>query len=421
VYATTAFAYLAEAGLLVVAGAGQQLLGILVLVFLVASGLWASRQLKRGSVLTVSRGVVDVLTPSLLALIAGFNPMAVHLFVGAYLGAVFLVARPKEAATIGGVGLLGILATMILQPLPSPVHLTETGSQAVEIGMVVIGIVASGSMLTMLGRRMWEIRRRLADAADTQREVAETRRRFISMVSHELRTPLASIQGFAELLVAHEYYSGDEITEFSSFIRQQAAHLARLVDDVLVVLRVDAGQLGVEIKPTPIAEILQRVELSVAVAPPKRLVVDAADLVACTDGDRLYQILRNLVENACKYGGDNVTVTVQRHGARVRLAVMDDGPGIPADQVESAFDEYVQLHERATDDQTGFGLGLPIVKRLTEATAGTIRYVRAEDGDSGFVLEFPTCEPSEEHPLAGTCGADGATSHHPAHAGHHVR
>ncbi|HDH03288.1 MAG TPA: ATP-binding protein [Actinobacteria bacterium] len=117
------------------------------------------------------------------------------------------------------------------------------------------------------------------------------------------------------------------------------------------------------------------------------------------DPDRVFQIFRNLIENANKYGGDEIRAKVTRSADRVRVQVWDDGPGIPGALIEAAFSEYVQVHDPADSEQSGFGLGLSIVKKLADAMGASVEY-RLPVGDSGgFLVEFLASERTEEHAL----------------------
>lgn len=392
VHGTRVVTHLIIAVILMVIGVWDQPTGRILVIFVSGVFFWSVIELMRGTRLDVVGTVIDILTPSLVAIVTGLNPFSIHLIVASQVSGAFLVARSKAAATIGAAGLAGLVAVFLLDPTAPLVELTVTGHRVAETGLLVLGVLTIATILSILGRRMWEIRRHLAESAESQREIAETQRHFLSMVSHEVRTPLTSIVGFADVLADSGDLAHDQVSEFSGVIRLQDTHLTRLIDDVLVVLRADTGRLNVEMKPTSIRDVLQRVELSVLVEPPKRLVIEADDLMANTDPDRLFQVIRNLVENACKYGGDTIVVGAHRSGSHVCLTVRDDGEGIPVDQIEEAFGEYVQLHQWAAASKDGFGLGLPIVKHLIEAMGGTIRYDPDGGAGPGFVFEFPALD-----------------------------
>jgi signal transduction histidine kinase len=107
------------------------------------------------------------------------------------------------------------------------------------------------------------------------------------------------------------------------------------------------------------------------------------------DADRLMQVVRNLVENGLKYGGDHVKVSARRTGERVQVRVEDDGVGIPTNMAEAIFDDFVQVGAPAERASSGFGLGLPISRRLVEAMAGAIRFESSPLGGACFVVDLP--------------------------------
>jgi len=210
-------------------------------------------------------------------------------------------------------------------------------------------------------------------------------------VNHELRAPLIAISGYADVLRAtRSELSADETDEFLEIIARQSQHLSRLVDDILVLLRLEAGRLTVSMCAVAVDDIVTNVEQSVDVPRDRHLRRRIeGGLMVTADPDRLFQVLRNLVENAIKYGGPQIQVVARRVGEMIRIEVLDDGAGIPADRVDELFEEYTRL-----ESPRGLGLGLSIVKLLIEAMGGTIGYEGAADGTAGFVLMLPQAGPA---------------------------
>jgi signal transduction histidine kinase len=391
VYMTRAGVWAVGTVLIVAAGYAQTPLGVAVVAFHTIVIYCAVRDFRRQALPSVGWGILDVAMPAALGVIGGYEPSWVHLVIAAQVAGAFLAPRPKYALVIGGAGLISILMGLALDPLPPLIVLSQRGFIIVHYGAIGLGLALGAAVTMILGRRVWLTRERLAAAAESDRRNARTQRRFISMVSHELRTPLTSIQGYAELLADRGEYPEAEIDEFTDAIRSQASHLSRLVDDVLVVLKAEAGRLDIVPVPVDIRQVVSRIDAMVAVVPPKRLSVEAPDDVfAHADVDRLFQVIRNLVENAVKYGGDHIHLSVEQTSDCVRIVVADDGPGIPADRMELAFTEFGQVHEPASTSAGGFGLGLPIVRRLITAMGGDVRY-RPPDAirPGGFIVDLP--------------------------------
>jgi signal transduction histidine kinase/CheY-like chemotaxis protein/HAMP domain-containing protein len=197
---------------------------------------------------------------------------------------------------------------------------------------------------------------------------------FVATASHELRSPLTSIKGFVELLAQTELNARQR--EFVEVVLLSTNRLADLVNDLLDVARVEAGQLEIQRRPISVAEAVR--EVAALMAPQfadrdQELVVDIAPAlpVALADPARVRQIVTNLLTNAHLYTGEGgkVTVRVGASGDFVLLAVSDQGRGMSHEQVDKAFDRFF----RADGSRgTGTGLGLSIVQSLVELHEGSI-------------------------------------------------
>ncbi len=215
---------------------------------------------------------------------------------------------------------------------------------------------------------------------------------FVSMVSHELRTPLTNIAGFA--LAVQESWrdlDGSEVDEFLSIICGEAGHLQNLVDDVLTIPRLEAGRLLLE----PVDFELRPAAFRIAdlLFPPggdkEATVQIGGKVVVNADPNRVEQILRNLLENGRKYGGDHVTVEAHRSGDLYRIVVADNGPGVPAEFRETIFDRFEQVSRGDARSSSGIGLGLTITRRLIEAMGGTIWYEPGFPVGARFCFTLP--------------------------------
>ncbi|HEX9642895.1 MAG TPA: HAMP domain-containing sensor histidine kinase [Acidimicrobiia bacterium] len=388
-----AITYLAGAAVLAWAGAGATAIGRLVVVAYVARGGWSILRLIRPTRPLFADALVDVLAPTLTGVFIGHDPSSLHLLVAAQVAASFLVAAPRRAGIVGAVGTAGIVAGLVADRLAPPAPLTLDGYVIAEQGAIVMGLMLGSIVLFGMSRHMWRLNQRLAKAAATERENAVLQQRFMSMVNHELRTPLTGIRGFAELLrESGADLSREDAIEFVDAIWTQSGHLSRLVDDVLVVLRLEAGGLPVSLQPVDAGAVARAVAGAVSVPTDRELTMDLPELLwVRADPDRLFQVLRNLVENAVKYGGRRISVGGAAAGDRSRIEVSDDGEGIPDDRLEDAFSEFVQL--TAADSGRGFGLGLSIVRHLVGAQGGTLSYRKGPLGGACFSVDLPTESP----------------------------
>ena len=203
---------------------------------------------------------------------------------------------------------------------------------------------------------------------------------FVLTASHELRSPLTSVQGFAELLMLEREKLSPKQAETVEIILDNTRHLVRLLNDLLDLARSDAGRLTIKPVPTEVAPLVEdAVRTMRSQTEARKQVLRRAverDLPQVSvDRDRIRQVLVNLLTNAHEYCPEGASI---RGGCQpignsvVELAVIDDGPGIPADQLEHIFDRFTRGDAGLTQRVGGTGLGLAISKSLVELHGGTI-------------------------------------------------
>jgi PAS domain S-box-containing protein len=229
------------------------------------------------------------------------------------------------------------------------------------------------------------------------RMVEEVKSDFVAAVSHELRTPLTSIYGFAETLLRQDIPFGEEERRiFLGYIASESQRLTEIVDQLLNVARLDAGDLQVELDRidlgSVVSELVESVEES-GVMNGHRFEIDLPDepLAAEADPDKVRQVFNILVENALRYspGGGTVTVGARRSDDRVQVRVADEGIGIPAAERERIFRKFYRAESAARDGAAGTGLGLFIAKELVTAMGGRIWVESTEGEGSSFSFELP--------------------------------
>jgi signal transduction histidine kinase len=216
---------------------------------------------------------------------------------------------------------------------------------------------------------------RLQARLEAERRLRKARDEFIAGVSHELRTPLTSIYGFSEVLLDQGLVDPEESLDLIGLINNESANLSRMVDDLLVSARLDAGSLKLSMDRVVVAD-----EIEAVVGPYRRAgesitVTDVGHAVRA-DRERLRHVLRNLVDNACRHGGEQVWVRGMVQEGRVTVAVADDGAGVPADVLPRLFEPFVQ---DAPVEAGSVGMGLATAKRIAEAMGGDIRHARVND------------------------------------------
>jgi signal transduction histidine kinase len=230
--------------------------------------------------------------------------------------------------------------------------------------------------------------------AQEQRDADDrARREFLTAVGHDLRSPLGSLQAAVEAL--QDGVAPDPDRYLRSMERDVSA-LHRLVDDIFLLSRLEAGAVEIEIQSTDVAEIADEA-IEVLRPTARRLGIDVrleapGPLSAPTDPEALGRVMRNLIDNAIRHGDSSVLVSLDAAG-ELRFRVEDDGAGFPADFVDRAFESFTRADSARTRDGSGTGLGLAIAHRYISALGGSIH---AEPGPGGKVeFSLPLLDSSQ--------------------------
>jgi len=232
-----------------------------------------------------------------------------------------------------------------------------------------------------------EANERLGDDAEKMREMNERLRdlqavkdSFLSSVTHELRTPLTSIRSFSEILLENEDAEDDVKREFISIIHKESERLTRLVNDVLDLAKVEAGEMRFEMAAVDLNLLSREVVRSLApLAEKNGITVESrlpADLPpALGDRDRLHQVLANLLSNALKFSDRGTTVVLSCRGndeSMVEFCVEERGPGIPKEELSRIFDKFCQVGDTIGEKPAGTGLGLAICREIVTLHGGRV-------------------------------------------------
>ncbi len=220
-------------------------------------------------------------------------------------------------------------------------------------------------------------------------EMVESKDRFIASISHELRTPLTAVVGLSQELDRNMHmFSAEDVAEFIHMISDQATELSHIIEDLLVAARADIGTLAVRPERLDVmatVEALTSPSLAFAGSDPVPIIGEAPDAFA--DGVRFRQVLRNLLTNARRYGGESIHVELGTRRAFVTVAVVDDGGGVPEDRIEAIFEPYERAHSEPTQPGS-VGLGLSVARQLTRMMGGDLAYARV-DGTTRFEMSVP--------------------------------
>jgi heavy metal sensor kinase len=228
----------------------------------------------------------------------------------------------------------------------------------------------------------------------------EQQHRFMSEASHELRTPIAVVRGEADLSLSRESRPPAEYRESLTVIRAESRRMSRVVDDLFLLARADAGQLQLTLAEVDVAALAVNCCRSVQSLTPLRgisVVCRAAGpLLVRADEPLVGRVLLNLLDNAIRYGkvGGRVELDVKMEDGQASLAVRDSGPGMPPEVQARIFDRFYRGPEARSADggggETGAGLGLAIAKGIVEAHGGTLTLHHSGTEGTEFRVRLPT-------------------------------
>ena len=285
---------------------------------------------------------------------------------------------------------------------PYVVERTRPDGSAIEVRWEPVkggGLELICTDVTERKRREVELRqlvRTLAEARDHAMAATKAKSQFLANMSHELRTPLNAIIGYAEL-IQDEIYGPvpEKIGETVDRIEQSGRHLANLINDVLDLSKIEAGQINLSFADYSIADIVQTVVTAVEPLAAEKNLGLRADLpdglpVGRGDEQRLTQVLMNLVGNAIKFtDAGKVEIQVRADDGSFLISVADTGVGIAEADQENIFEEFHQADASDTRNRGGTGLGLAISRRMLELHGGRIWVDSKLGAGSTFWLSLP--------------------------------
>ena len=228
------------------------------------------------------------------------------------------------------------------------------------------------------------------------RRLENIRRDFVANVSHELRTPVSTIKGYAETLLDGAIDDVENRMEFLKIIHSDANRLAKLINDLLDLSRIESGKLSLDFREIDLEAVVEHVISGLkSLAETKKITIlkeiqpSATKIVA--DSESMAQIFLNLVENAIKYNNDNgfISITAKGWDGLVSIEVADSGIGIPQEDIPRIFERFYRVDKAHSRQLGGTGLGLSIVKHLIQAHGGDVS-VKSELGKgTRFIITLP--------------------------------
>jgi signal transduction histidine kinase len=284
-----------------------------------------------------------------------------------------------------GIALGAVLFWWLSRRLTEPVLALTRATQDVAAGRYDVAIPeARGSdEISLLTNRFRRMVSRLAEAEQLKRS-------FLMSVSHELRTPLTAIRGHVEALREGIVSEPDQVQSSLDIVAAETDRLERLVGDVLDLAKLQAHRFTVRHEEVDLARVLDHVHGAFAEEARRREIdyrveAEGEPPVIVSDGDRVLQVISNLLSNAFRWTPDGGRVDLQlaaSNGA-VRVDVVDSGPGVPAEDRERIFEPFI------SQDVDGTGLGLPIARELAVALGGRVELTSEPGRGSRFRLVLP--------------------------------
>lgn len=311
---------------------------------------------------------------------------------------------------LGGLLLAGAIGAATVRRTMRPLdRLAHTASQVSELpldrGEVALSVrVPEGDTdpRTEVGKVGAAFNRMLGHVAGalTARQASESRvRQFVADASHELRTPLAAIRGYAELTRRSSQEVPPEIAFAMGRVESESARMTTLVEDLLLLARLDSGRLRVY-EPVDLTRLVMDAVADAHMAGPDHrwlLDVPPEPLLVVGDSDQLHQVVLNLLNNARTHTPPDTTVTtaLSNGDGKVTLVVTDNGPGIPGNILPEVFERFARGDTSRSRAAGSTGLGLAIVAAVVGAHRGEVT-VRSEPGRTEFLVRFPVAEAAED-------------------------
>jgi signal transduction histidine kinase len=254
-----------------------------------------------------------------------------------------------------------------------------------------LSLVLAGPLLATAAYQRW-----IHGALERLREFDRLKDEFIAIVSHELRTPLTSVYG-AAMTLGNQTLDEERRDALIEIVSTESARLARLLDQILWVSRLDSGRARAVITAVDVVPLVSEVVDATRTHLPPQVSVELQHepepAPVSADPDKLRQVLVNLIENAVKYGEGTVEVRVGRDDGRMRFSVRDNGLGIPTEEHERVFEKFYRLDPDMTQGVGGTGLGLYICRELIEGMDGRIWLESSPGAGSTFSFELPLANP----------------------------
>lgn len=306
------------------------------------------------------------------------------------------LARPILFAGLIALILSIILALLLARSVYAPIrHVTQAASEMAR-GNYEQEVPVEGPA---------EVRALAANFNDMSKQVKtsqQTLRDFVADVSHELRTPLTSINGFAQAIQDGTAETPESSAKAAIIIQQESKRMIRLVNNLLELSRLEAGQVEIKREPVDLKEVIQQCQEVFSIRAEEKkifLVTDVEPMPRVMgDIDRLEQVFSNLLDNAIKHTPETGSVVVQGRqtvAGTIEVSVIDSGPGLTGEQMSHIFERF--FHGNGTGNRMGTGLGLAISRQIVLSHGGDIRVYSQPGKGAEFMVRLPALQEPKDH------------------------
>ena len=272
------------------------------------------------------------------------------------------------------------------EPLKRSIVLHTLGARIIEVNVVSINkAVLDRQDILLVFNDITEMKR-----------LEQVRKDFVANVSHELKTPVASISGFAETLLAEGGKNSDNVVEFTQIIYDEAQRLARLINDLLELSKLESDKFSLNPHKVNIAKLIDEAVARMAKSAGLRNIHISLknlgnSIEIFSDPGIIDLIINNLLDNAVNYSpdGEQIVVILEDLGNKVKVSVVDNGIGIPEKEISRIFERFYRVDKARSRKTGGTGLGLAIVKHLVENLNGQITVDSIFGNGSTFAFILP--------------------------------
>lgn len=233
------------------------------------------------------------------------------------------------------------------------------------------------------------------DLTNVQR-LEKIRQDFVANVSHELKTPIANIKGYAETLLSGALEDKTHAKDFLSIVYNESERLARLIDDLLNLSKIESGKLTMNLKATALPPIIHKVVSSMKMQAERKSITITMKLPeniaqVMADSTRITQVLFNLIDNAIKYTAQDghIEINATEEEREIQVQVTDNGIGIPEKEIPRLFERFYRVDKGRSRELGGTGLGLSIVKHIVKAHQGEISIKSKLGQGTTFIFTLP--------------------------------